>query len=67
MPNRPQFPGITLSVSELLKFATAFGSGEASNETVESVRQSFLGPKQNLNDLTAFEENRNFVYALSNP
>ncbi len=59
--------GHHLSVSDLLKFATAFGLGEASNETVESVRQSFLGPKQNLNDLTAFEENRNFVYALVKP
>ena len=59
--------GHDLSVSDLLKFATAFGAGEASNETVESVRQSFLGPKQNLNDLTAFEENRNFVYALIKP
>ena len=59
--------GHHLSVSDLLKFATAFGAGEASNETLESVRQSFLGPKQDLNDLTAFEENRNFVYALVKP
>ena len=59
--------GHHLSVSELLKFAGAFGAAEASNETIESVRQGFFGPKPNFNDLAAFEENRYFVYAMIKP
>ena len=59
--------GHHLRVPDLLKFATAFGAADASNETVENLRQSFFGPQQNLNDLTAFEENQYFVYAMIKP
>jgi len=60
--------GFHLNASDLLKFATEFGLAEASNETVETVRQlSAFGLKNSLNELIAFEENRHFVYALIKP
>ena len=61
-------PGFQLNASDLLKFASEFGLADASNETVERVRQlNFFGLKDRLNDLTAFEENRHFVYSLIEP
>ena len=54
-----------LRAPEAVKFASAFGSIEASNDTVEKVLQLGLpGPELTSKSLVAFEENRSFVYAL---
>lgn len=62
---RVPISGFHLSVAEVLKFATAFGLAEASNDTVEKVLPlSFSSSELTLKNLIAFEENRYFVYAL---
>ena len=54
-----------LSSTEAVKFASALGSIEASNDTVEKVLQLGLpGLEPTSKSLVAFEENRSFVYAL---
>lgn len=62
---RGPMSGFHLGVLEVLKFATAFGLVEASNDTVEKVLPlSFPASELTLKNLIAFEENRYFVYAL---
>jgi SAM-dependent methyltransferase len=57
-----------LRSTEVLKFASAFGSVEASNDTIEKVLQlGSPGLDLSSKSLVAFEENRSFVYALFSP
>ena len=54
-----------LSSTEAVEFASALGSIEASNDTVDKVLQLGLpDPELTSKNLVAFEENRSFVYAL---
>ena len=54
-----------LRSTEVLSFASSFGLVEGSNDTVEKVLQLGLpGLQLTSKGLTAFEENRSFVYAL---
>jgi len=63
----PKSPQLHLSATEVLKFAASFGSVEASNDTLENVLKLGLSALElTPENLSAFEENRSFVYALAN-
>jgi SAM-dependent methyltransferase len=54
-----------LRSTDVLNFASSFGLAEASNDAIEKVVKLGLpGPAGTSKSLTAFEENRSFVYAL---
>jgi methyl halide transferase len=61
----PQSLNFYISGPEILKFAASFGSAGASNETLERISKlCYRKPYFKPSDLTAFEENRHFIYAL---
>jgi len=62
----PKSPRLYLSATDVLKFAASFGSLEASNDTLRNVlKLGFSTHKLMPANLSAFEENRSFVYVLA--